>query len=95
MKVPKHFSTRETVTFFLIYFLVFKSEVTINIFSSIYAGGLTAIATSPIWVVRTRMMTQFANTGYQTITHAFQEIYKKEGIRGEFFFLIFKDFIMD
>jgi hypothetical protein len=44
------------------------------------------------------MMTQFANTGYQTITHAFQEIYQKEGLRGWFLNLklnFFKDFIMD
>eukprot|EP01080_Neovahlkampfia_damariscottae_P005776 gene5776-9597_t len=61
---------------------ILKSDVSINIVSSIYAGGVTAIATSPIWVIRTRMMTQLGETGYQTIRHAFEEIYKKEGFRG-------------
>lgn len=53
-----------------------------NILSSITAGGITAIITSPIWVIRTRMMTQVGEKGYQSLSHAFSSIYQKEGIRG-------------
>lgn len=57
-----------------------KNEIFFFIF--FFKGGVTAIATSPIWVIRTRMMTQLGETGYQTIRHAFSEIYKTEGLRG-------------
>lgn len=57
------------------------SALEINLISAIYAGVLTTIATSPLWVIRTRMMTQ-GEQGYKSIFHAFQEIYKHEGFRG-------------
>lgn len=53
-----------------------------NILSSVFAGALTTIATSPLWVIRTRMMTQVGEFGYRGLPHAFSEIYKTEGYRG-------------
>jgi solute carrier family 25 folate transporter 32 len=53
-----------------------------NILASVYAGAITTVCTSPLWVIRTRMMTQVGDHGYQSLSQAFKEIFKAEGIAG-------------
>ncbi|KAH9842216.1 Mitochondrial folate transporter/carrier [Teratosphaeria destructans] len=48
------------------------------------AGVLTAVATNPIWVIKTRMLSTAKNTpgAYTSIMHGAREIYGKEGLKG-------------
>jgi len=57
----------------------------VNIVSAIIAGTCSNLSTNPLWVVRTRMMTQhLVNQGkpvYQNTLDAFRSIFKNEGLR--------------
>ena len=48
------------------------------------AGALTAVATNPIWVIKTRMLSTSRTTpgAYTSIAHGARDIYQKEGFRG-------------
>ncbi|KAL7751759.1 hypothetical protein RI367_002758 [Sorochytrium milnesiophthora] len=56
----------------------------INIASAMGAGAVSTTATNPLWVVKTRFMTQGPNTSYHysSISDSFVKIYQKEGIAG-------------
>lgn len=56
------------------------SGVLSNLFSSVTAGAITSVATSPVWVVKTRMQTQVGNMGYSSTMNAFKTIYQTEGL---------------
>lgn len=63
-------------------------EIGINFVSSILAGALTSVATSPVWVVKTRLQTQVtANDSqqqgkyYRNTLDAFSKIYQQEGFK--------------
>ncbi|KAK9456104.1 mitochondrial carrier domain-containing protein [Dipodascopsis uninucleata] len=53
-----------------------------HIVSALIAGGCSTTVTNPIWVVKTRLMTQNSNTSwhYKGTIDAFRTMYKKEGI---------------
>lgn len=55
------------------------NSIVTNVISSILAGGVTSVATSPIWVVKTRLQTQIGSTGYKSAIEAFRTIYRTEG----------------
>ncbi|KJE97291.1 substrate carrier family protein [Capsaspora owczarzaki ATCC 30864] len=52
--------------------------------SAMLAGASCALATNPLWVVKTRMMTQnsASHHQYNGLLHAFQTIARTEGVRG-------------
>jgi solute carrier family 25 folate transporter 32 len=61
-----------------------------RIYSSISAGACSIVLTNPIWVIKTRLMSQVgpnapleARTGwhYRSTFHAASSIYRKEGVR--------------
>ncbi|KAI9152674.1 hypothetical protein H9P43_009470 [Blastocladiella emersonii ATCC 22665] len=56
----------------------------INILSAMSAGVVSTSATNPLWVVKSRLMTQSETTAYRytSIADAFTQILRKEGLRG-------------
>ncbi|KAI8053357.1 mitochondrial carrier domain-containing protein [Syncephalis plumigaleata] len=56
----------------------------VHIGAAITAGISCNVATNPLWVIKTRMMTQSAYTDYRydSTPHAFRTIWREEGIRG-------------
>ncbi|KAJ1991043.1 hypothetical protein GGI25_003909 [Coemansia spiralis] len=56
----------------------------VHVISAMGAGATTSTLTNPIWVLKSRFMTQSAFTDYRynSVWHAVQVIYKTEGIRG-------------
>ncbi|CCJ31162.1 unnamed protein product [Pneumocystis jirovecii] len=54
----------------------------VNMKSAITAGIASSILTNPIWIVKTRLMSQnsYSHTYYQNTFDAFQRMYKSEGI---------------
>lgn len=54
----------------------------INMKSAITAGAASAILSNPIWIVKTRLMSQNSNSHvyYQNMFDAFRKMYKVEGI---------------
>ncbi|KFK43463.1 hypothetical protein AALP_AA1G128600 [Arabis alpina] len=62
-----------------------KLSVGANIVASAIAGVSTTIATNPLWVIRTRLVTQGMRTDvvpYTTVLSAFTRIFHQEGLRG-------------
>ncbi|KAJ3360811.1 hypothetical protein GGF32_007969 [Allomyces javanicus] len=60
------------------------SPGTVNVLSAMAAGVISTTATNPLWVVKSRFMTQSEHTtyNYRSIWHAFYQIYTHEGVRG-------------
>ncbi|RCH79509.1 hypothetical protein CU098_003739, partial [Rhizopus stolonifer] len=56
----------------------------LHIASAMSAGALSSILTNPLWVIKTRLMTQSETTTYRykNTLHAFVTIAKEEGVRG-------------
>ncbi|GBC04497.1 hypothetical protein RclHR1_00570053 [Rhizophagus clarus] len=56
----------------------------VHIFAAMGAGATSTIVTNPLWVIKTRFMTQNERTTYmyKNTFHAFKTIYATEGIRG-------------
>ncbi|CAO3591366.1 unnamed protein product [Absidia cylindrospora] len=59
-------------------------EWLVHILSAMTAGATSTSLTNPLWVIKTRFMTQNDKTPYRynNTIHAFQTIAAKEGIRG-------------
>ncbi|KAF9165095.1 hypothetical protein BGX21_001606 [Mortierella sp. AD011] len=55
-----------------------------NIVAAMAAGATSTTITNPLWVIKTRFMTQNEHTPYRynNTLHAFATIYKVEGMRG-------------
>eukprot|EP00128_Syssomonas_multiformis_P012893 Colp12_sorted_trinity150504_noHs@13727 len=56
----------------------------VHVIAAIAAGGTCAVFTNPLWVVKTRMMTQCATSDYHyhSTMDAFRKILKAEGVYG-------------
>ncbi|RHZ65099.1 hypothetical protein Glove_319g121 [Diversispora epigaea] len=56
----------------------------IHIIAAMGAGASSTIVTNPLWVIKTRLMTQNETTSYRyrNTWHAFSTIYKHEGMKG-------------
>nr|CAG8591660.1 15198_t:CDS:2 [Entrophospora candida] len=56
----------------------------VHIFAAMGAGATSAIVTNPLWVIKTRFMTQNQSTSYKyrNTFHAFTTIYRHEGMKG-------------
>ncbi|KAJ1985757.1 hypothetical protein H4R33_003795 [Dimargaris cristalligena] len=56
----------------------------VHILSATGAGATSSMATNPLWVIKTRFMTQNERTAYRynNTLHAFQSILRTEGVRG-------------
>jgi solute carrier family 25 folate transporter 32 len=55
----------------------------LHIFSAVAAGATSTICTNPLWVIKTRFMTQSPDEiRYRHTLDAFRTIFKQEGIRG-------------
>ncbi|VVA91050.1 unnamed protein product [Arabis nemorensis] len=68
-----------------------KLSVGANIVASGIAGVSTTIVTNPLWVIRTRLMTQGMRTDvvlYKTVFSAFTRIFHQEGLRGLYIGLV-------
>lgn len=62
-----------------------SSSPIIHIFSAVAAGSMSAIATNPLWVIRTRLMVQSKNHTpfyYSNAFEAFVSIFRTEGLKG-------------
>ncbi|KAK9467392.1 mitochondrial carrier domain-containing protein [Lipomyces arxii] len=55
----------------------------VHMVSALLAGSSSTTLTNPVWVVKTRLMTQNANTSwyYRSTIDAFRQMYKHEGIQ--------------
>ncbi|KAJ2383675.1 hypothetical protein GGI05_005240, partial [Coemansia sp. RSA 2603] len=60
------------------------SAATVHVVSAMGAGATTSVLTNPIWVLKSRFMTQSAFTEYRykSMWHAVQVIKRTEGLRG-------------
>ncbi|KAJ1794752.1 hypothetical protein IW139_000147 [Coemansia sp. RSA 353] len=60
------------------------SATAVHVVSAMGAGASASILTNPIWVLKSRFMTQSAYTEYRytSMRHAVQMIYRAEGLRG-------------
>ena len=58
----------------------------VHMLSAMGAGATSTISTNPLWVVKTRLMTQTTRSDYQyrNTWHALYMLFKVEGIRGFF-----------
>ncbi|KAL1924665.1 uncharacterized protein VTP21DRAFT_4319 [Calcarisporiella thermophila] len=56
----------------------------VHILGAMIAGATSTTLTSPLWVIRTRLMTQsdYTSYRYRSTLHAFMSIFRDEGIRG-------------
>ncbi|KAF0441146.1 mitochondrial carrier [Gigaspora margarita] len=56
----------------------------VHIFAAMGAGATSTIVTNPLWVIKTRFMTQNQTTTYlyRNTFHAFSTIYEQEGMKG-------------
>lgn len=56
----------------------------VHLASAIGAGACSSFTTNPLWLVRTRLMTQGPGSAfrYSSIGHALKEIVKREGVKG-------------
>lgn len=61
-----------------------ESSPQVHMLSAMGAGALCTISTSPLWVIKTRIMTQSSSTAYRynNTLDAFQSILRTEGTRG-------------
>ncbi|CEG79270.1 hypothetical protein CU097_008381 [Rhizopus azygosporus] len=61
-----------------------EKEWLLHIISAMSAGALSTTLTNPLWVIKTRLMTQSERTSYRynNTIHAFATIAKEEGFRG-------------
>lgn len=61
-----------------------ESSTPVHMLSALGAGGLCTAATSPLWVIKTRIMTQspLTNYMYSNSLDAFRSILAKEGVQG-------------
>ncbi|KAI8974398.1 mitochondrial carrier domain-containing protein [Pilobolus umbonatus] len=61
-----------------------EKEWLVHILSAMSAGAASTILTNPLWVIKTRLMTQSEKTSYQyrNTIHAFMTIGREEGFRG-------------
>lgn len=61
------------------------SDAVAHLISAMVAGGVSNVATNPLWVIRTRLMTQQAQQRlYGDAWHAAARIFREEGLRGFF-----------
>ena len=60
------------------------SDPRVHIASAMCAGAACAVATNPLWLVKTRLMTQSPRTPwqYKGMLDAFRQILRQEGLRG-------------
>ena len=58
-----------------------RSQMRVHVMSAMTAGACSTIVTSPIWVVKTRLMTQSIDSSsrYRSTLHAFTQMYRHEG----------------
>ncbi|KAF9972383.1 hypothetical protein BGZ65_009851, partial [Modicella reniformis] len=61
-----------------------QSNLFVYIVAAMSAGATSTTITNPLWVIKTRFMTQNEHTPYRynNTLHAFTTIYKVEGLRG-------------
>ncbi|ORX88992.1 mitochondrial carrier [Basidiobolus meristosporus CBS 931.73] len=60
------------------------SQPLVHMISAMGAGAVSSTATNPLWVIKTRFMTQSSATSYHynNTLHAFKTIWVEEGIHG-------------
>ena len=63
-----------------------EKSFTNQFYSSVLSSAITIVSTNPIWMIRTRFMTQpvvasYDTYHYKSIPHAVKTIFKNEGIR--------------
>ncbi|ORX88869.1 mitochondrial carrier [Basidiobolus meristosporus CBS 931.73] len=59
-------------------------SIVVHVLSAMGAGATSSIMTNPLWVIKTRFMTQSRTTSYhyKNTLDAFSTIWREEGIRG-------------
>ncbi|PVU89176.1 hypothetical protein BB561_005503 [Smittium simulii] len=79
-----YFTTYEWMKSFFSRTQVLNSEAGGLILSALVAGASTATATNPIWVLKSRFMTQndYTDYKYSNIRDALKTIFRDEGIKG-------------